>query len=51
MKQSKTNKRPTLEQLRAELLSLKAAIKRRLEELKAELAGMSADIKEARCED
>ena len=51
MQKSKPKQRPALEQLRAELLSLRAAIKRRLEELKAEVAGLAADIKEAGCED
>lgn len=44
-------KRPTIEQLRAELAALTPAVKRTLKELKAELAGMAADIKEAGCED
>jgi ribosomal protein L29 len=45
--QSKTdNSKSTLNQLREELLTLKAAIKRTLEDLKAELAGLRADLRE-----
>ena len=48
MKKSTTTKqRPTLEQLKTELLSVKEALKKKLEDLKAELAGLRTDLRDS----
>jgi hypothetical protein len=44
--QSKTHNLTPLEQLREELLALKAAIKSKFHDLKDELAGLRADLRE-----
>jgi hypothetical protein len=45
-KSTTTKQRPTLEQLKIELLSVKEALKKKLEDLKAELSGLRADLRE-----